>query len=53
VLIGAGAVAWALGQVIWTIDEVGLGHQPVSPSPCDVGFLLAPLLIVGGLVQPG
>jgi diguanylate cyclase (GGDEF)-like protein/PAS domain S-box-containing protein len=49
-LIGAGAASWGVGQVIWTIDEVGLGHQPVSPSPCDVGFLLAPLLVIAGLL---
>ena len=49
-LIGAGAASWGAGQVLWTIYEVGLGHQPVSPSLCDAGFLLAPLLIVGGLL---
>ena len=50
VLIGAGATSWGAGQVLWTVYEVGLGHQPVSPSLCDAGFLLAPLLIVGGLL---
>ncbi len=50
-LIGAGAASWELGQVLWTIDEVGLGHQPVSPSVCDIGFLLSPVLIVLGLLR--
>jgi len=49
-LIAAGALSWGIGQALWTIDEVVLGHQPVSPSPCDVGFLLAPVLIVAGLL---
>jgi diguanylate cyclase (GGDEF)-like protein/PAS domain S-box-containing protein len=49
-LIGAGATSWGAGQILWTVCELGLGHQPVSPSPCDAGFLLAPLLIVGGLL---
>ena len=49
-LIGAGALSWAVGQALWTVDEVGLGFTPVSPAPCDAGFLLSPLLIVSGLL---
>ncbi len=49
-LIGAGAGSWGLGQVGWTIFEVGLGTTPESPSLCDAGFLLSPLLIIAGLL---
>jgi len=49
-LIGAGSAAWGVGQVIWTVFEVGLGHAPVSPTGSDIGFLLAPVLIVAGLL---
>jgi diguanylate cyclase (GGDEF)-like protein/PAS domain S-box-containing protein len=51
VLIGLGAASWGTGQIVWTIYEVGLGHQPVSPSACDVGFLLSPVLIAIGLLR--
>ncbi len=51
VLIGSGAAAWGVGQILWTVYEVGFGHQPVSPSPCDAGFLLSPVLIVIGLLR--
>ncbi len=50
ILMGAGTAAWAAGEVIWTVYEVGLGHQPVSPSTSDVGYLLAPVLIIAGLL---
>ncbi len=50
-LIGAGAAAWGTGQILWTVYEVGLGTQPVSPSACDAGFLLSPVLIVIGLLR--
>jgi diguanylate cyclase (GGDEF)-like protein/PAS domain S-box-containing protein len=51
VLIGAGAAAWGAGQILWTLYEVGFGHQPVSPSLSDAGFLLSPVLIVIGLLR--
>ncbi len=50
-LIGAGAAAWGAGQILWTLYEVGFGHQPIFPSPCDAGFLLSPVLIVIGLLR--
>ncbi len=49
-LIGAGALAWGCGQVLWTVDEVGRGFTPVSPCLCDIGFLSSPLLIVAGVL---
>ncbi len=49
-MIGVGAGSWGIGQVIWTVFEVGLGREPVSPSVCDIGFLLSPPLIIAGLL---
>ncbi len=48
-LIGAGILAWALGEsyfttVLWTVESV-----PV-PSPADAGYLLMPPLVSAGLV---
>ena len=48
-LLGVSALAWCIGQVVWTIDEVVLGIAPF-PSLADVGFLVAvPLAIFGVL----
>ena len=49
-LIGIGAASWGVGQLWWTIVEVGMGHAPLSPSVCDAGFLLSPVLTVCGLL---
>jgi len=48
-LIGAGVLAWTLGEiyytaVLWTVDTV-----PV-PSPADAGYLLMAPLVLAGLV---
>ena len=51
-LLGSAALAWGLGQVIWTVLE--LRHaEPQVPSLPDLGFLAAvPLLIAGVLAFP-
>jgi signal transduction histidine kinase len=51
-LLGSAALAWGLGQVIWTVLD--LRHaEPRVPSLPDVGFLTAvPLLIAGVLAFP-
>ena len=49
-LIALGAASWGLGQLLWTYFDVGLGQQPVSPSICDIGFLLSPVLTIAGLL---
>jgi signal transduction histidine kinase len=51
-LLGSAALAWGLGQVIWTVLE--LRHaEPDVPSLPDAGFLIAlPLLIAGVLAFP-
>ena len=48
-LIGAGVLAWTLGEiyytgVLWTAETVPL------PSPADVGYLLMPPLVLAGLI---
>ncbi|MGB7589001.1 MAG: EAL domain-containing protein [Solirubrobacterales bacterium] len=49
-LLAAGTGAWAIGQIGWTVSEVGLGVTPEAPSPLDAAFLLSPLLVVCGLL---
>src|SRR5260370_5184990 len=51
-LLGASALSWSLGEVVWTANEVGRGVAQF-PSPADAGFLLAvPLQIAGILFLP-
>lgn len=40
-LIAASALSWGLGEVVWSIYEVGFGIVLPFPSPADAGFLLA------------
>jgi diguanylate cyclase (GGDEF)-like protein/PAS domain S-box-containing protein len=49
-LIGSGAAAWGIGQILWSVDEIGRGRTPVAPSVCDIGYLASPLLIVWGVL---
>jgi diguanylate cyclase (GGDEF)-like protein/PAS domain S-box-containing protein len=47
-LLAASAASWCLGEVVWSVYEVGLGIIPISPSVTDIGFLAAiPLAIAG------
>jgi signal transduction histidine kinase len=51
-LLGSAALAWGLGQVIFTVLELRWGDPPV-PTLADAGFLTAlPLLIAGVLAFP-
>jgi signal transduction histidine kinase len=51
-LLGSAALAWGLGQVVWTVIELR-GGSPAVPSLADVGYLAAvPLLIAGVLAFP-
>lgn len=53
VLIGASALAWAGGELIWSYFEIGLGRQLPFPSIADIGFALAvPLAAAGVLTIP-
>jgi signal transduction histidine kinase len=52
-LLGAAALSWGLGQVIWTYYEVVAGRDEPFPSLADVGYLCAlPWLIAGVLAFP-
>lgn len=47
-LIGASAASWTVGEIIWSVYEVGMGVAVPFPSAADAGFLLAiPLAIAG------
>ena len=44
----ASALSWAIGEVIWTVYQVGFGIAVPFPSAADAGFLLAvPLAVIG------
>ncbi|MGA7911041.1 MAG: PAS domain-containing sensor histidine kinase [Candidatus Dormiibacterota bacterium] len=48
-LFAASAASWAIGEVIWSVYEVGLGVSVPFPSAADAGYLLAVPLAVGGV----
>jgi methyl-accepting chemotaxis protein len=49
-LIATSAASWTVGEIIWSVYEVGMGVAVPYPSAADIGFLLAiPLAIVGVL----
>jgi signal transduction histidine kinase len=51
-LLGSAALAWGLGQVVWTVLELRTG-PPGVPTLADAGYLTAlPLLIAGVLAFP-
>ncbi len=51
ILLGASAASWCLGEIVWSVDEVGLGSAPVSPSPSDLFFLAAIPLAIAGIMS--
>jgi diguanylate cyclase (GGDEF)-like protein/PAS domain S-box-containing protein len=50
-LLAYGAGAWALGHIVWSVYEVGLGITPRPPSPLDAALLISSVLVVGGLLS--
>jgi len=48
-LLGASALSWSLGEVVWTVNEIGHGVAQF-PSPADAGFLLAIPLEIAGIL---
>jgi diguanylate cyclase (GGDEF)-like protein/PAS domain S-box-containing protein len=50
-LLALGLGAWAVGHIVWTIYEVGLGITPKSPSILDGALLTSSVLVVGGLMS--
>jgi two-component system, sensor histidine kinase and response regulator len=45
----ASAASWALGEIVWSVYEVGLGVSVPFPSAADAGFLVAVPLAVAGV----
>jgi diguanylate cyclase (GGDEF)-like protein/PAS domain S-box-containing protein len=50
-LLAFGLGAWAVGHVIWTVYEVGLGITPKRPSIIDGALLTSSVLVVGALMS--
>lgn len=48
-LFAASAGCWAIGEVVWSVYEVGLGVSVPFPSAADMGFLLAIPFAVAGV----
>ncbi len=48
-MFAASAASWGLGEIIWSIYEVGLGVDVPFPSAADAGFLLAIPFAVAGV----
>ncbi|HYH87717.1 MAG TPA: HD domain-containing phosphohydrolase [Solirubrobacteraceae bacterium] len=48
-LVGIGVLAWALGNVYYTVVLYDLESPPI-PSPADAGFLLFPVLTMVGVL---
>jgi two-component system, sensor histidine kinase and response regulator len=45
----ASALSWGIGEVVWSIYEVGMGVSVPFPSGADVGFLVSIPLAVAGV----
>ncbi len=50
-LLSAGLGCWALGQLAWSVYEIGLGREAPFPSIADVGFLMLPVVASFGLLR--
>jgi two-component system, sensor histidine kinase and response regulator len=49
VFFAASAASWGMGEVVWSVYEVGIGVAVPFPSAADAGFLLAIPLAVAGV----
>ena len=49
ILLGLSSLAWAIGEAIWSFDDLVLGIQVPFPSWADLGFLSAVPLAVAAL----
>ncbi len=45
----ASAGSWGIGEVVWSVYEVGMGVSVPFPSAADAGFLLAIPLAISGV----
>src|SRR5206468_857356 len=52
-LVGASAASWGLGQMAWTVYEVGLDQAVPFPGWPDIGYLAAVPLAVLGILHFG
>jgi PAS domain S-box-containing protein len=50
-LIAAAAAAWAIGRVVVSVYELGLGVAPPTPSLADVAFMATVPLAVAGVLS--
>ena len=50
-LLAAGAGAWTIGQVIWTVHDLAMGGPTPYPYYDDIGFLAFPVLASMALVR--
>ncbi|HZD37704.1 MAG TPA: HAMP domain-containing sensor histidine kinase [Actinomycetes bacterium] len=50
-LIGAGALSWAVGQLIWSLLDLTGGAGTAFPSPADAFFLAAIPLVGAGVIS--
>ena len=48
-LFAASAASWGIGELVWSVYEVGLGVGVPFPSAADAGFLVAIPLGVAGV----
>jgi diguanylate cyclase (GGDEF)-like protein len=48
-LVGIGVLAWALGNLYYTVVLYDMESPPI-PSPADAGFLLFPVLAMAGVL---
>ncbi len=50
-LLGASAASWCVGEVAWSVYEVGLHRAVPFPSAADVGFVVAVPLAAAGILK--
>jgi signal transduction histidine kinase len=50
-LLGAAALCWGTGQLIWSWLDLTGGHSATPPSIADAFFLAAPPLLVAGVLS--
>ena len=49
-LLSGSALAWGIGEVVWSVYEVGMGVAVPYPSAADIGFLGAVPLAAAGIM---
>ena len=49
-LFALSALSWAVGEVVWSVYEVGMGVEVPFPSLADAGFLVAIPFAVAGVL---